>query len=380
MKNTIVIVDANTSHSQAVSEALCSTYTVQCYENGINALSAIALAAPKVVIVGQRVGAGSGALFVRDLRKDQFLARIPVIFIADTEDFRLIDQLREVGIKDRLVKPYSRKALLGMIAGHVNGTVERSWQELPAAQRKALESSLTAFNSITDELAKGRPLPFKDVADSCGAVVEVVENKELGTLLAQVRDHDNFTYVHSLRVAALMSLFGAAIGLPREQQVLVASGGMLQDVGMMAVPKTILHKQGGLTPGEWDMVRNHVSTSEKVLSTSGAIPKGVFTIVANHHERLDETGYPRHLSGRDLNQLARMAGIIDVFCGLTDRRPYKRTMAPHVALETMATEMSGSLDQDLLYKFREILLDSLVFPDGAAMARSVDQAGMPGVS
>ncbi|HVI52655.1 MAG TPA: HD domain-containing phosphohydrolase [Candidatus Sulfotelmatobacter sp.] len=362
MKHVIAIVDANTSHSLAVAEALAASYTVHTYDSVMNALSGISITSPKVILVGQKVGAGSGALFIKDLRKDQFLARIPVIFIADSEDFRIVDQLREIGIRDRLVKPYSRKALMALISGHINGHVELAWQDLPSNQRKALESSLNSFNSIAEELAKGRPLPYQDIAESCSAVVEVVHSKELGSLLDQIKEHDNFTYVHSLRFAALMSMFGSAIGLPREQQVLVASGGMLHDIGMMTIPKSIMQKQGTLTPSEWDLVHNHVTTSEKVLATCSSIPKGVATIVKHHHERLDESGYPRHLSGRDLNQLARMAAIIDVFCGLTDRRPYKRTMAPHVALEMMAKEMNGQLDLELLYKFKEILLDTLVFP------------------
>lgn len=358
MRHIVAIVDSNASHSAAVAEALASQYAVNCYENMASALAGISVSAPKVILVGHKVG-GNGALFVKDLRKDQFLRNIPVIFIADNEDFRTIDMLRELGIKDWLVKPYSRNALISMIGQHINGRIERSWQDLPVAQRKALETSLTAFNSIADELANGRPLPYHEIADSCSAVVDVVQNKELGALLGQIRDHDNLTYVHSLRFAAMMSLFGSAIGLPREQQVLVASGGMLHDVGMMTIPKNVLHKQGGLSSSEWDLVRNHVSISEKVLATNKAIPKGVATIVSHHHERLDQSGYPRHVPGKELNQLARMAGIIDVFCGLTDRRPYKRPLPPHVALETIATEMSSQLDMDLLYRFKEILLDTV---------------------
>lgn len=366
MKHSIAIIDANFSHRSAVSEALSVTYSVQEYESGGNALSGMQLRPPKVILVGQKVGVGSGAVFIKDLKRDQFLARIPVVFIADNEDFRTIDQLREVGVKDKLVKPYSRNALLALLSRHINGGIERSWQDLPSSQRKALESSLNSFNNIAEELAQGRPLPFQEVSDSCSAVVEVVQNKELGSLLEQIKEHDNLTYVHSLRFSALMSLFGSAIGLPREQQVLVASGGMLHDIGMMTIPKAILNKQGGLNPSEWEMVRNHVTTSEKVLATCKAVPKGVATIVSHHHERLDQSGYPRKLPGSELNQLARMAGVIDVFCGLTGRRPYKRTLAPHVALETMATEMTGQLDMELLYRFKEILLDSVEVPQTAA--------------
>jgi len=359
MNHSVAIVDANSAHRSLVAEALASSYTVRGYEHGAGAISSMQVYPPKVILVGQKVGAGSGITFIKDLRRDTGLGSIPIIFIADSDDFRIADQLRELGIKDKLVKPYGRNALLSMVSGQLNGQIERGWHDLPPSQRKALEDSLSAFNAIAEELSKGRPLPYQEVSDSCSAVVEVVQSKELGGLFEQIKEHDNLTYVHSLRFSALMSLFGCAIGLPREQQVLVASGGMLHDVGMMAIPKAVLQKTGSLSNSEWDMVRNHVTTSEKVLATGKGIPKGVTTIVTHHHERLDMSGYPRHLPSSELNQLARMAGIIDVFCGLTDRHPYKRTLPPHVALETMATEMSNQLDMDLLNRFKEILLDSV---------------------
>jgi len=358
MKHVIAIVDSHLSHRLAVVEALADQYEVQAYESGANAIAGMQISPPKVILMGQRVGAGNGIVVIRELRRDPFLAHIPVIFVADNEDSRTVDILRELGIKDRLVKPYARSGLMALLSKHINGRIERGWQDLPPSQRRALESSLNAFNAIADDLAHGKALPFHEVANSCDAVVEVVNSKQLGSLLEQIRDHDNFTYVHSLRFAALMALFGKAIGLPHDQQVLVASGGMLHDIGMMAIPKTVLNKEGNLTPNDWGLLRNHVTTSERLLSTGSGIPKGVATIVSHHHERLDGSGYPRKMAGNELNQLARMAGIIDVFCGLTDRRPYRRTLAPHVALELMATDMSHQLDMELLERFKEILLDS----------------------
>jgi HD-GYP domain-containing protein (c-di-GMP phosphodiesterase class II) len=297
-------------------------------------------------------------MFLKDLRKDPFLNRIPVVFIADSEDFRIVDQLRELGIKDRLVKPYTRNALLAALSKHINGRIERDWEQLPSHQRKALENTLSSFNGIADELAKGNPLPFGEISEACSAVVDVVRNNELGSLLSQIKDHDNFTYVHSLRFSALMALFGSAIGLPKEQQIVVASGGMVHDIGKMVIPRVLLNKEGTLSSAEWGVLRNHVTTAEKLISTNGAIPRGVATIVSHHHERLDGSGYPRRLGSADLNQLSRMSAIIDVFCALTDRRPYKRTLPPHVALETMGTDMNKQLDQDLLHKFKELLLDT----------------------
>ena len=358
MKHQVAIVDANAQHREAVADALLSFYTVHPYDSSVNAITGMLLSPPNLILVGQRVGTSSGATFIKELRRERSLSALPFIFIIDNEDFRTVDLIRDLGITDYLVKPYHRSALINAISKQLNGRIERSWQDLPASQRKALEGSLTAFNSVADEIASGNPLPLRTITESCSAIVDVVNKEEFGFLFHKIKDHDNFTYVHSLRYSTFISLFGKAIGLPKEQQVLIATGGMMHDIGKMTIPRAVLNKEGRLTPSETKLMHSHVTTSQKLLSTNESIPKGVATIVTHHHERLDGSGYPRGLRAPELNQLARMAAIIDVFCALTDRRPYKRALAAHVAFETMATEMQCQLDQELLHRLKEILLDS----------------------
>ncbi|MTJ81470.1 MAG: HD domain-containing protein [Telmatospirillum sp.] len=359
MKHIVAVVDGNSQHRDEVAQALLSFYTVHPYADQSSALAGMLVSAPKLILVGQHVGTGSGATFIRDLRREAGLSRIPVLFVVDNEDMRTWDTIRDLGIRDHLVKPYRRSALINAISRQVNGSVEKSWIQLPPVQRKALEGTLSVFNSIADQMAGGAPLSFAAIADPCSAIVDAVHNDDFAPLLERIRDHDNFTYVHSLRFATLLSMFGRAIGLSRDQQVLVASGGLIHDIGKMAISRELLNKQGRLSAEEMILLRSHVSVAEKILSASESIPKGVATIVLHHHERLDGSGYPRGLKGRELNQLARMAGIIDVFCALTDRRPYRRTMKAYLALDIMATDMKEALDQDLLGKFRDLLIESM---------------------
>lgn len=362
MKHQVAIVDSNIPHRNMVGEALVSLYNVQPYDAGANAITGMHLSSPKLILVGQKVGGGSGVNFIKDLRKEKSLSGIPIIFIIDNEDYRVVDMMRDFGIKDYLVKPYRRSDLLNVISKHVNGRVERSWQDLPVEQRKALEGTLNSFNSIADDIANGKPISYADAGEATAALVDIVNQDGLGNLLNKVKDHDNFTYVHSLRFASLMALFAKAVGLPKSQQTVVATGGLLHDIGMMTVPRLLLNKQGTLSPNELKTVQSHVGVTQSILAKTELVPKGVLIIGTQDHERLDGSGYPLGLKSNQLNDLARMAGIIDVFCAMTDRRSYKRTMAGHVALETMATDMRDKLDQEMLYKFKEILIDTNAAP------------------
>ena len=138
----------------------------------------------------------------------------------------------------------------------------------------------------------------------------------------------------------------------------MGSGGLLHDVGKMSIPHEVLNKPGRLTPAEFDVMKTHVPLTLAYLAKCPDMPKNIVTIAAQHHEKLDGTGYPLGLKGGQLNELARMASIVDVFGALTDRRIYKPPMDAEHALAIMTGEMATKLDQQLLSLFRSMLMDT----------------------
>jgi putative nucleotidyltransferase with HDIG domain len=167
---------------------------------------------------------------------------------------------------------------------------------------------------------------------------------------------DNYSYVHSLRVATFLSLFGNVLSIKGDDLMTLSSGGLLHDVGKMYIPHEVLNKPGKLTEEEFATMKSHVIHSIEFLNKSPELPKGVIIIAGQHHEKLDGTGYPLGLKGAELNELARMASIIDIFSAITDRRVYKEPVPPDQALKIMGN-MKDHLDQNFLAAFREMLLD-----------------------
>ena len=204
----------------------------------------------------------------------------------------------------------------------------------------------------------GEPLDYNNMAESCKPLVEAVKNQNYHELLRGLRDYDNYSYVHSMRVATFLSLFADAIGIRGEDHMTLTTGGLLHDVGKMLLPYELLNKSGRLNEYEFETLKCHVAYSVDFLYHTKGLPKGVSIIAGQHHEKLDGTGYPHGLSGGKLNQLARMATIIDIFSAMTDRRTYRESMQPEQAIALMS-EMTGHLDHKLLSTFREMLLDSV---------------------
>jgi HD-GYP domain-containing protein (c-di-GMP phosphodiesterase class II) len=313
---------------------------------------------PAVVLVSEKLSPSSGFDFVRMLRLDAKLAAIPVVMMVAKDDRLTRDGVVQCGAESCLVDRCSRNALIMTISGLLNRGVERKWKTLHPLQRQALTGTLELFNGISSGIGNGEPILYQAIGDACKPLVEAVANDDFRGMLDGVREHDNYSYAHSLRVATYLALFGSNLHLPKDEQILLASGGLLHDVGKMSIPHEVLNKPGPLNVAEFAVMKGHVAASVTYLQGCHGLPNGIMTIAAQHHEKLDGTGYPQGLAGNKLNRLARMASIIDVFSALTDRRVYKPPMEAEAALNLMVDEMASHLDIKLLGLFREMLLDA----------------------
>ncbi len=352
----ICLVDANPNYRASVANALTSFYQIAEFSEQGTALEGIAFNPPAAVILDENVLPRGGLPLLREICCVPDLDRVPIICTATHDRSIFLADAMALGVRTTLVKPFRRSVLLQALSAEINGKIERSWVRIEPIQRAALKRTLTAFNSIADLIDDGKPLPYDHVREACEPVVNAVCNGNYKDMLNGVRDHDNYTYVHSLRVSIFLTIFGHSIGIRGQDLLTLASGGLVHDVGKMSVPHHILNTPNRLTDEEMAIMRGHVTSTAKFLRGSSGLPRGAAIIAEQHHEKLDGTGYPLGLKGKELNELARMATIIDVFGALTDRRAYKEAMEPEQALHVM-TQLKNQLDQHLLATFRKVLLD-----------------------
>lgn len=340
------------------TKILGSFYRVHVFDDANAAAAQMASVPTAAIVVDEIANPMNGVMALKELSRHPNLDNVPTVVTTgpDNKDFIRAAKKRSSHIV--VEKPYVGSALLSALNGEVNVAVEKAWEAKPPVQRKALAGTVHLFHHITDLIDTGQPLPYGEVKDSCAPLVEAVQTNQYKGILSGVRDHDNYSYVHSLRVATFLSLFGHTIGMRGDELMLLSTGGLLHDAGKQSIPFEVLNKPGKLDDEEWRVMRSHVTRTVDFLGQSEGIPKGVMTIAAQHHEKLDGSGYPNGLKGSELNDLARMAAIVDVFGALTDRRVYKAPMTPEKALSIMTEEMANELDQKLLALFRDMLMDA----------------------
>jgi HD-GYP domain-containing protein (c-di-GMP phosphodiesterase class II) len=144
----------------------------------------------------------------------------------------------------------------------------------------------------------------------------------LNALVAAVEAKDHYTHGHSSRVADLSIRLGLRLGLGPGALRTLAQGAYLHDIGKIGVPDSVLNKPGSLTDEEWVWIEAHPVVGWQVAGKAPSL-RDALSVIRHHHERWDGSGYPDHLSGRDIPMAARIASVADVWDALTSDRSYR---------------------------------------------------------
>ena len=192
-------------------------------------------------------------------------------------------------------------------------------------------------------------------AGECVALVDdVVEsinrNPDALLSLARLKNADEYTYLHSVAVCALMVALGRQLGLDDAQCREAGMAGMLHDLGKAAMPQDVLNKPGKLTAEEFAIIKQHPVRGYEMLLAGADVSEEVMDVCHHHHERVDGTGYPHGLTADGISLLARMGAVCDVYDAVTSDRPYKAGWDPAHALAQMAT-WKGHFDTAIFQSF-----------------------------
>ena len=248
-----------------------------------------------------------------------------------------------------------------------------------AHARRVLERTRQAVQTMFDEARMGKAL-------AVGQAHELVDDIASSMLrgggvllgLARLKTADNYTYMHSVAVCALMTALARELELAPEQVRSAGLAGLLHDIGKMAVPSAILNKPGSLSDAEFSSVRAHPAAGHRMLLEVDEIDPVALDVCLHHHEKLDGSGYPKGLCGEEISLYARMGAICDVYDAITSNRPYKQGWCPAESLRRMAAWRGGHLDATLFAAFVKCLgiypLGTLVRLQSERLAVVVGQA------
>jgi len=292
----ILVVDDDSRIRSVLAKLLrVEGYEVCLEGDGGGALESVALLRPDLVLLDVMMPGMSGEAVCRALKADPDTRLIPILLLTGLMDVE--DRVRglEAGADDFLSKPPDRLELMARVR------------------------ALLRAKSYTDRLVSAESVVL--------------------SLARSIEGKDPHTEGHCERLASYGSQLAVHLGLDLRSVEAVAHGGILHDIGKVAVPDAVLLKRGPLTVEEWALMKRHPIQGEHICGPIHSF-KDVLPIIRHHHEKWDGSGYPDGLKGDEIPLTARVLQTVDIYDALTMERPYKAALSSGQALETMMEELA----------------------------------------
>ncbi len=310
---TILIADDEEANREILAELLeYEGYRTIPAVDGVEALKLLRSHRVDLALLDVMMPGCSGFSVCQQAKSDPATRLIPVVLITGLN--RSEDRIKgiEGGADDFLSKPVDRAELLARVR------------------------SLLRLKQFTDELESAETV--------------------LCSLAISIEAKDPYTVGHCDRLSIYAEAMGKRIGLTADFQIALRRGGIVHDLGKVAVPENILLKPGKLTPEERKIMEEHPVIGERICAPLKSF-RNVLPIIRHHHEKLDGTGYPDGLKGSAIPLTARILSTVDIYDALTTDRPYRNAFSREQALATLYEEVGrGWWDRDLV-KELELVLD-----------------------
>ncbi len=248
--------------------------------------------------------------------------------------------------------------------------------ELQRAAR-VLNRSKKAITELFNEARLGNAINVESCLPLVAEISDSLARNSSALIgLARLKHKDEYTYMHSVAVCALMVSLARQLGLSEDLVREAGLAGLLHDVGKMAMPVEVLNKPGSLTDAEFVVMRSHPERGHALLLAAGSIPASALDVCLHHHEKYDGSGYPYRLQGEAISLFARMGAVCDVYDAITSNRPYKKAWNPAESLARMA-QWTGHFDTQVFHAFVRSVgiypLGSLVRLESGRLGVVIDQ-------
>ncbi|WP_307324080.1 HD-GYP domain-containing protein [Evansella vedderi] len=180
----------------------------------------------------------------------------------------------------------------------------------------------------------------------------VIKGSNILLELHHIRGYDEYTYRHSINVGLLAATIGKILKYPNEITMILGKVGFLHDIGKMKVSHQILNKKGPLTDQEYGEIKKHTIYGKEILESIEGTEQALKIGALYHHERLDGSGYPHNLRGKEIPFLAQIIAVADTYDAVSSDRVYRNKYAPLEALNELVKDVyNGRLNGEIVLPF-----------------------------
>jgi cyclic di-GMP phosphodiesterase len=292
---TILIADDIEANRELLTEILSAErYRIVHAQDGEDAMQLLEEGEVDLALLDVMMPGRSGFAVCRALKSNPDTRLIPVVMVTSLSASEDRMQGIESGADDFINKPVNKEELLARVR------------------------SLLKLKQFTDELEHAENVLF--------------------ALALSIEAKDPYTEGHCDRLAESSEALAKRLSLSEEELIALRRGGIIHDIGKVAVPDQILLKPGPLTPEERKVMQRHTIVGAGICSPLKSF-RSVVPIIRHHHEKIDGSGYPDGLKGDAVPLTARILQTVDIYDALTTDRPYRKAMTPDRAFALMREEV-----------------------------------------
>ncbi|WP_296257896.1 MULTISPECIES: HD-GYP domain-containing protein [unclassified Pseudomonas] len=299
----------------------------------------------------------------RELRDEEVLQRIQA-------------SAREVWIDTRRGKsPTAQVQILAVASRSVRASdaapasMERELAHAKMICGRAKQAVMVMFT----DARMGRAMNIQDVDLLVEEIsTSVMRHPHALISLSRLKTCDEYTYMHSVAVCALMVALARQMDLSEEQVREAGVAGLMHDVGKMMIAPAILNKPDRLTFDEYETMKYHPQAGLQILQGCQQVTATVRDVCLHHHEKVDGSGYPHGLKGEEISLFARMGAVCDVYDAVTSDRPYKKGWNAAQSIREMAS-WKGHFDETI---FQHFVKTVGIYPVGALVRLRSERLGV----
>lgn len=236
------------------------------------------------------------------------------------------------------------------------------------------EEAAQTIEAAMERCRLGKPIELREVVPIVDDLIDSLERQPHALIgLCRLRNRDRYTFEHSISVGILASALGRSLALPRAVLRELALGGLLHDVGKSRTPLRILNKPDRLTEAEFSIIKRHVEHGEAIASPIDGLTPEVLAAIAQHHERLDGSGYPRRLKGAQISLAGRIIAVCDVYDAMTADRCYRAGEEPTKVMRMLLEGCDTRFDTASVHHLIRCIG---IYPIGALVSMASGHLGM----
>ncbi|MGZ8174142.1 HD-GYP domain-containing protein [Methylobacter sp.] len=274
-----------------------------------------------------------GALKIKNDKTIEKIAGLGVreVYIDTLKGLDVIDAPTETEVNAEI-----EHKMLAMVQQVKPITTTSTLSEELKRSRKVYSEANKIISNIMHDVRIGKQIEVERIDPVVEKMANsILRNKDALLSLCRIKNKDDYTFLHSVSVGALLISFSHALDFKHDVIKQLGVGGMLHDIGKTKVPNEILNKPGALTEEEFVIMKSHVVHGCSILRKSPGIAQVSFDVASQHHERFDGSGYPLGLKNSEMSVYGQMAAIVDVYDAITADRCYHKGMEPTVAIRKM---------------------------------------------